>query len=80
MPRKRDGRDLLPLAPGIWRFEGGPVEAAKGAGGVELRWSLLGVFDRIFAALASEGAKSERIMIDATLSFRGIQCGIPQLQ
>lgn len=53
MPRKRDGRDLLPLAPGIWQFEGGPVEAAKGAGGVELRWSLLGVFDRIFAALAS---------------------------
>jgi hypothetical protein len=26
----------------------------------------LGVFDRIFAALASEGPKPERIMIDAT--------------
>ena len=31
-----------------------------------VRWSLLGVFDRIFTALASEGAKAERIMIDAT--------------
>lgn len=29
-------------------------------------WSLLGVFDRIFTALAREGAKTERIMIDAT--------------
>jgi transposase len=28
-------------------------------------WSLLGVFDRIFTALATEGGKSERIMIDA---------------
>jgi transposase len=31
-----------------------------------IRWSRLGVFDRIFAALASEGPKPERIMIDAT--------------
>ena len=31
-----------------------------------VRWSLLGVFDRIFTALAREGAKTERIMIDAT--------------
>ena len=31
-----------------------------------MRWSRLGVFDRIFAALASEGPKPERIMIDAT--------------
>jgi transposase len=31
-----------------------------------IRWSRLGVFDRIFAALAGEGAKLERIMIDAT--------------
>ncbi|MBB3291146.1 transposase [Rhizobium sp. BK347] len=31
-----------------------------------IRWSRLGVFDRIFAALAVDGAKSERIMIDAT--------------
>ena len=31
-----------------------------------VRWSLLGVFDRIFTALASVGAKTERIMIDAT--------------
>ncbi len=31
-----------------------------------VRWSLLGVFDRIFTALATEGAKPERIMIDAT--------------
>ena len=31
-----------------------------------LRWSRMGVFDRIFAALAGEGAKPERIMIDAT--------------
>lgn len=31
-----------------------------------VRWSLLGVFDRIFTALATEGGKPERIMIDAT--------------
>jgi transposase len=30
------------------------------------RWSRLGVFGRIFVALASEGPKPERIMIDAT--------------
>ncbi|WP_404400331.1 IS5 family transposase [Pelagibacterium halotolerans] len=31
-----------------------------------IRWSRLGVFDRIFAALAGEGPQPERIMIDAT--------------
>jgi len=31
-----------------------------------VRWSLLGVFDRIFTALARKGAKTERIMIGAT--------------
>ena len=31
-----------------------------------IRWSRMGVFDRIFAGLASEGLKPERIMIDAT--------------
>ena len=31
-----------------------------------MRWSRLGVVDRIFVALASEGPKPERIMIDAT--------------
>jgi transposase len=31
-----------------------------------IRWSRLGVFDRIFAALAGEGPKPERIMIDVT--------------
>lgn len=31
-----------------------------------VRWSLLGVFDRIFVALATGGRKPERIMIDAT--------------
>jgi transposase len=31
-----------------------------------VRWSLAGVFDRIFTALATEGGKPERIMIDAT--------------
>jgi transposase len=31
-----------------------------------IRWSRLSVFDRIFAALASEGPKPERMMIDAT--------------
>jgi transposase len=30
-----------------------------------IRWSRLGMFDRIFAALAS-GSKPERLMIDAT--------------
>ena len=33
-----------------------------------MRWSRLGVFDRIFAALAGEKPKPERIMIDATPS------------
>ncbi|PII39767.1 transposase IS5 [Sinorhizobium meliloti CCBAU 01290] len=31
-----------------------------------LRWSRIGVFDRIFAALAGEGSQPERIMIDST--------------
>lgn len=31
-----------------------------------IRWSRMGVFDRIFAALAAEGPEPERIMIDAT--------------
>ena len=31
-----------------------------------IRWSRLGVFDRIFASLAGAGPKPERIMIDAT--------------
>nr|WP_090964826.1 IS5 family transposase [Aureimonas phyllosphaerae] len=31
-----------------------------------IRWSRLGVFNRIFAALAGEGSRLERIMIDAT--------------
>ena len=31
-----------------------------------MRWSRLGVFDQIFTALAREGPKPERIMIDAT--------------
>lgn len=31
-----------------------------------IRWSRLGVFDRIFEALAAKGGKPERIMIDAT--------------
>ena len=31
-----------------------------------IRWSRLGVFNQIFAALAAEGGKSDRLMIDAT--------------
>lgn len=31
-----------------------------------IRWSRMGVFDRIFANLAGAGPKPERIMIDAT--------------
>ena len=31
-----------------------------------IRWSRLGVFDRIFAGLAGQGPRPERIMIDAT--------------
>ena len=31
-----------------------------------MRWSRLGVFDRIFANLPGEGSKPERVMIDAT--------------
>jgi len=31
-----------------------------------IRWSRLGVFDRIFAALAGQGPRPDRIMIDST--------------
>ena len=31
-----------------------------------VRWSRLGVFDKIFVALASKGPKPQRLMIDAT--------------
>ena len=31
-----------------------------------IRWSRMGVFDRIFAGLSGQGPKPERIMIDAT--------------
>lgn len=31
-----------------------------------IRWSRLGVFDRIFSALVGEGPRPERIMIDST--------------
>jgi transposase len=38
-------------------------EKAAHCGGI--RWSRLGVFDRIFAALAGRGPRPERIMIDS---------------
>jgi putative transposase len=31
-----------------------------------IRWSRLGVFNKIFAALAAKGGKPDRLMIDAT--------------
>ena len=31
-----------------------------------VRWSRMGVFDRIFAALAAEGGPPERLMVDST--------------
>ena len=31
-----------------------------------IRWSRLGIFDRVFASLAGNGPKPQRIMIDAT--------------
>ena len=31
-----------------------------------IRWSRLGVFNRIFAELAAEGGRTARLMIDAT--------------
>ena len=31
-----------------------------------VRWSRMGVFDRIFAALAAQGGAPERLMIDST--------------
>jgi transposase len=31
-----------------------------------IRWSRLGVFNRIFAGLAAKGGKSDQLMIDAT--------------
>jgi transposase len=35
-----------------------------------IRWSRLGVFDRVFAALAGQGPKPERIMIDSLKAHR----------
>ena len=45
-----------------------------------IRWSRLGVFDRIFAALAGEGSRPERIMIDAGIAklFNVGVSGLPQ--
>jgi transposase len=31
-----------------------------------IRWSRMGIFDRIFVSLAGEGPKAQRIMIDST--------------
>ena len=36
-----------------------------------IRWSRLGVFNKIFAALAAKGGRSDRLMIDATHLIRG---------
>ncbi len=41
------------------------------------RWSRLGVFDRIFAALEGEGPKPGRIMVDATPPQGSSHCGKP---
>lgn len=40
-----------------------------------IRWTRLGVFSTIFAALVRKGAKPEGIMIDATASKRLAICG-----
>jgi hypothetical protein len=42
-------------------------------------WSRIGVLDRIFAGLAGEGPKPERIMIDAThLKPHGTAASLPK--
>ena len=42
-----------------------------------IRWSRLGVFDRIFAALAAQGPKPERVMIELDPSEGASNCGEP---
>lgn len=71
----------FPLSHGVWRVDDRRVvsgnglqwkDAPKEYGPHEtlynrfMRWSRLGVFDRIFTSLTDEGPKPERIMIDAT--------------
>jgi transposase len=44
-----------------------------------VRWSRMGVFDRIFAALAAEGGVPERLMIDSThLKAHRTAASLPQ--
>ena len=42
-----------------------------------VRWSRLGVFDKIFVALASKGPKPQRLMIDATITIRKAEIILP---
>lgn len=57
-----------PQRPALARCAGGVRAAQDAVQPVHsfIRWSRLGVFDRIFQALARRGGKPDRIMIDAT--------------
>ena len=49
-----------------WRDAPGAYGPAKTLYNRFIRWSRLGVFNRIFEALAAKGGKPDRLMIDAT--------------
>ena len=49
-----------------WRDAPGAYGPHKTVYNRFIRWSRLGVFNKIFAELARKGANAERIMIDAT--------------
>ena len=49
-----------------WRDAPAPYGPHKTLYNRFVRWSRMGVFDRIFAALAAEGGPPERLMIDST--------------
>ena len=71
MPRVDDRRVLsgilFVIRNGLrWRDAPGDYGPHKTIYNRFIRWSRLGVFNKIFAELARKGAKPERIMIDAT--------------
>ncbi len=49
-----------------WRDAPAPYGPHKTLDNRFVRWSRMGVFDRIFAALAAEGGPPERLVIDST--------------
>src|ERR1700739_764546 len=70
MPRVDDRRGvsgIFFLIPNRLQWKGSPRDYGphKTLYNRFIRWSRLGVFDRIFAALAGEGARTDRLLIRA---------------